>query len=111
MLSELFKDHYILHERQMSSRRKRSVIDLVTRVFSRVHNTWVEGKLAVILLINVKGAFDHVSRSYLPRTMEDIETDADLMRWTESFMADRKVGLVMEGQQFEETDVDIDVPK
>lgn len=47
--------------------------------------------------MDVKEAFDHVSQSCLLRTKEGMEADRDLMRWTESFMLDRRVSLVVDG--------------
>lgn len=36
--------------------------------------------MAGILLMNVKGEFDHISRNCLVQTMERIDADGDLMR-------------------------------
>lgn len=41
---------------------------------------WVEERLAGILLMDIKGAFDYVRQKYLLYTMEGMSADADLMR-------------------------------
>lgn len=52
-----------------------------------------------MLLINVKGAFDHVSWSCFLHSMQEMGTDRNLMRWTESFKSDRSVRLVIDRHQ------------
>lgn len=42
---------------------------------------WSRGNKARLLLMDVKGAFDHVSRNYLLRQMERIGVDGNLMEW------------------------------
>lgn len=50
-----------------------------------------EGKLIGMLLIDSKSAFDHVSLNAMPRTMEGMHADENLMWWTESFMSDKRI--------------------
>lgn len=40
----------------------------------------MQGKIVVMLLIDIKGAFYHVSRDCLLRTIEGMEADSDLMK-------------------------------
>ncbi|KAI0999672.1 hypothetical protein K3495_g8523 [Podosphaera aphanis] len=49
-----------LHQGQMGYRKQRSCIDAVARVMSRVEEVWSRGNIAALLLMDVKGAFDHV---------------------------------------------------
>lgn len=62
--------------------------------------------MAGMLQIDIKGAFDHVSRSCLLQTMENMDADDELMRWTESFMLDRIVSLVIHRHLCEEIAVE-----
>lgn len=48
----------------------------------------MEEKITGIFLINVKRAFDHVSRNKLMRKMEMIGADSDIVRWTCSFVSE-----------------------
>lgn len=54
-------------------------------------------KLAGMLLMDVNGTFDHVCWNYLLCTMDGIRADRHLMRKTELFMSDRRVGLIIDG--------------
>ena len=47
--------------------------------------------------MDVKGAFDHVSRAQLAQKMADLGIDDDLIEWTKSFLTDRWVELVIDG--------------
>lgn len=64
-----------------------------------------------MLRMDVKGAFDNLSRNCLLQTVEKIDADGDLMRWTESFMSDRNVSLVIGGQLCDETAIKTGVPQ
>lgn len=70
-----------------------------------------DGRLTGMLPVDVKRAFEHVNRDGLLRIMEDIEIDEDLMRWTEFFMPDRSVGLIIDGHQCVEMKVERLVPQ
>jgi hypothetical protein len=41
--------------------------------------------------MDVKGAFDHVDRRRLSKTMVAKKVDGDLVEWTEDFMTNRSV--------------------
>lgn len=48
-----------------------------------------------MLLIDVKGVFDHVARNCLLSMMKIIRANGDLICWIESLMSDRSVALVI----------------
>lgn len=77
---ESYEIHHVLPEGEMRSRRWRSTIDAVTRVISPVQEAWVEGKLAGMLLMDVKRTFDHISRNCLLWSIEGMRADGDVMR-------------------------------
>lgn len=70
-----------------------------------------KGDLTVILLIDVKGAFDHVSKNGLMRKMDKLGADEDLIRRIGSFKSERKVSLVVDGHQSQAVEVDTRVPQ
>lgn len=83
---------------------------MVTRVVSRVQEASIQGKMVGMLLIDVKGSFDHISRNCLSRTMERMGADGHLMRMTKSFISNSSVGLVINRQLCKEIAVEIGVP-
>jgi len=66
---------------------------------------------AAVLLMDVKGAFPHVAKGNLIKRMEEMGFEADLVRWVESFMEDRKVIMSMDGKEGDSMDVETGVPQ
>jgi hypothetical protein len=48
-------------------RKRRSVVDAATCLTNRVYKAWAEGKIAGALLMDMQGAFDHVSKTQLTK--------------------------------------------
>ena len=59
----------------------------------------------------VKSAFNNVSRAHLGRRMESLRIEPDLIRWTSSFMSDREVKLVLDGQMGQAKPVNTGIPQ
>ncbi len=64
-LSQYSEDYSKLHPGQMGGRKERSTIDAVATLIHTVQEKWQEKKLAAALFIDVKGAFDRVSKEQL----------------------------------------------
>jgi hypothetical protein len=75
---------------QFGCRKQRSVANAAACLTRRVYDSWNKGQIAGAILIDVKGVFDHVSRAQLTKHMEELQTDAQLIQWTDSFMTGRK---------------------
>lgn len=63
------------------------------------------------LYIDVKGAFDHVSKIQLIARMLELGVDGDLICWTKSFLTDRKLQLVIDGHNNLENDIETGIPQ
>jgi hypothetical protein len=77
----------------------------------RVEEAWGRGNTAAVLLMDVKGAFPHVAKGNLIKRMEEMGFEADLVRWVESFMEERKVIMSMDGKEGDSMDVETGVPQ
>ena len=55
--------------------------------------------------MDVKRAFDHVSKEQLLTRMVELGIDGDLVIWTGSFLTDRKVQLVIDGHNNKEREI------
>jgi len=77
----------------------------------RVEEVWGRGNTAAVLLMDVKGAFPHVAKGNLIKRMEEMGFEADLVRWVESFMDDRKVIMLMDGKEGDSMDVETGGPQ
>ena len=76
-----------------------------------IHKVWYEKKIAGTLLMDVKGAFDYVSRLKLAQRMRQLGIDNDWIGWTQSFLTDRKVEIVIDGHINSEKDVETGIPQ
>jgi hypothetical protein len=95
----------------MGCRKRRSAIDAVACLIQRFHQAWAQKQLAGALFLDVKGAFDHVSPNRLIRRMGELGIDGDPIRWTQSFLTDRTVQLVIDGFQCPEQGIKAGIPQ
>ncbi len=76
-LSQFCETNLKLHKGQMGARKSRCAIDAVAIMVDRIHKVWDEKKIAKTLLMDVKGAFDYVSRLKLAQRMRQLGIDND----------------------------------
>jgi len=100
-----------LHEGQFGCRKRRSCVDAVAILMNRTQKAWSERKVAGALFMDVKSAFNNVNKALLGNRMEELGLEADLIRRTMSFMSDRRVKLVLDGEVGESNAVDTGVPQ
>jgi hypothetical protein len=67
--------------------------------------------IAGTLFIDIKGAFPNVDRPRLLARLIELGIPGDLVRWIDSFLSDRKVQLVIDGQLCPLRDIDCGVPQ
>jgi hypothetical protein len=60
--------------------------------------------------MDVKSAFNNISKTHLGKRMEVLELEPDLIRWTDSFMIGREVKLVLDGETGDANPVDTGIP-
>ena len=61
--------------------------------------------------MDVKGAFDHVSKEHLLTRMVELGIDRDLVTWTGLFLTDRKIQLVIDGHDNKEREIETGIPQ
>jgi ribonuclease HI len=100
-----------LHEGQYGCRKRRSCIDAVAVLMNRTQQAWKGKEIAGALLMDVKSAFNNVSKAHLGKRMEALELEPDLIRWANSFMTGRQVKLVLDGETGDASPVDTGIPQ
>jgi len=78
---------------------------------NRTQQEWDNKRVAGALFMDVKSAFNNVSKAHLGRRMEALGLEPDLIRWTTSFMSGRQVKIVLDGETGEATPVDTGIPQ
>lgn len=105
-LSQYCESHSKLHPGQMGARKERSGIDAIATLVYTVQENREEKKLAAALFMDVKGAFDHVSKGQLLKRMLELGIDGDLLTSTKLFLTDRKVQLIIDGHEDKEREIE-----
>jgi len=80
-----------LHDGQFGCRKRQSYVDTVVLLMNRAQQSWREKRMAGPLLMDVKSAFNNVSKAHLGGRMEILGIGSDLIRWTLSFMSEWQV--------------------
>ena len=80
-------------------------------MISYAQQAWSRKNVAGALLMDVKSAFNNVGRSHLIGRVMALGVESDLVRWTESFVSERKVRLVLNGQEGGDHEVDTGIPQ
>jgi hypothetical protein len=101
----------LLHPGQYGGRRGRSAVDAAGVLMSVVQEAWSRGKVAAALMMDVEAAFPSVARECLLRKMREMELDECLVGWVDSFMRNRRVRMVVDGQEGEEMEVTTGLPQ
>jgi hypothetical protein len=57
----------------------------------------MDGNITVVLLMHIKAASPSVANGRLVNGMKAKHIDGDLIRWTESFLSDRTVEMIIKG--------------
>jgi len=100
-----------LHEGQFGCGKRRSCVDAVAILMNRTQKAWSEKKVAGALFMDVKSAFNNVSKIHLGKRMAALGIETDLIRWTMSFMTNRKVKIALDGETGEAQPADTGVPQ
>jgi len=87
----------LLGDSQFGGRKKRSAIDAAAIMVDRAHVTWEDDNFTGVLMMDIEAAFPCVARGRLIHAIYAKRIDGDLIRWTESFLSDRTVEMVIEG--------------
>ena len=99
------------HPGQYGCRAKRSAVDAVGVAIAQVQEVWKRGVIAGAILMDVAAAFPSVARGCLLRKMRRAGVDECLVRWTDSFMRDRRVIMSVDGQDGQEMGVSTGLPQ
>ena len=110
-LGDMAESGPLLHESQMGGRRQRSAVDTALLLTDCVERNKAKGHKTSAAFLDIKGAFDHVSKARLLGTLIKLRLPYSVVSWTRSFLEDRQIRLTFDGQIEELTKVDTGVPQ
>jgi ribonuclease HI len=88
-LTYLADVHHLLPSRHTGGRKLTSTDHAMHLLLQRIHEAWADGKVASLLLLDVSGAFDNVSRPRLIHNLRKRRVNQTLVRWIDSFLSNR----------------------
>jgi hypothetical protein len=100
-----------LSDGQFGSKKGQSAIDAAAIMVDRAHAAWTNGHVTGVLLMDIKAAFRSVAKGRLVNLMKVRQMDGDLIQWTESFLSDSTVEMILEGNAMERHRVEAGVPQ
>jgi len=110
-LSYYAEKHSLLHEEQMGGRKQRSAVDTALRLTHEIQKARSKGYVSLCLMLDVKGAFDNVSKERLLNTMKNLGVLRNIIDWTESFTTNRRVVLSFDNERDDMKPIDTGIPQ
>ena len=95
-LSYLAEITTLLHPTQIGGRLNKSAIDAALLLHSEVELNKSNKLLTSTLFLDVKGAFDHVSKDRLIEILRNLRLPISLIKWISSFLDDRLLRLAFD---------------
>ena len=86
-------------------------MDAVAVSMNCTQQAWAGKKVAGALFMDVKSAFNNISKTHSGKRMQILGIERDPIRWTGSFMSDRQVKLVLDSKTGEVNPVDMGIPQ
>ena len=110
-LSYLAERFGLLHKDQIGERLQRSAIDAVMALTHEIEDAKRHKKIVSTLFMDVKGAFDNVSRDRLLHTMKELRIPAQLTTWVSHFLTFRTTALAFDGQREDLQPIQTGIPQ
>lgn len=110
-LSALAETTDLLHPSQLGGRLKKSAIDAALLFYNNIQQRKRKQKTTTTIFLDIKGAFDHVSKNKLLEGMRDQGLPCCLLAWTKSFLEDRVLQLSFDGQTEEPQEISTGTPQ
>ena len=76
----------LLDSDQIGGRRQKSVIDAILSLVHDIQLAKYERKVTLVLFMNIKGAFDHVSANQMLKICQKLQLPKSLYYWIRSFL-------------------------
>jgi hypothetical protein len=110
-LSHLAETTDLLFSEQIGGRRARSAIDAALALTHDIQSARNRGLKSSCLLMDIKGAFDHVSRNQLLGFCQRLGLPKSVCDWILSFMSDRYIQLAFDGEKDQKTRIETGIPQ
>lgn len=83
----------------------------MAQLVAKVETAWSENNIALVLLLDVNGVFNQVSRAQLLKRMMQVGIASNLVRWVDSFLSNGQAMLVNDGRTGQTRSTQAGVPQ
>ncbi len=110
-INDLTKTHDLLFVNQMSERKNRNCETVLKLLTKQIHTIWNmnKNKITTLLSMNVIETYDHVSREKLLHNLKKRRISTWIVIWTNNFMQDRRINLIVRAKQTIMSNVNVDI--
>jgi hypothetical protein len=109
LLSEEAERRELVRDTKFGRRTGRSAIDALAIMIYRAHAVWKNGYTTGVLLLDMKTAFPHIPNGRLFNLLKVRKMVGNHVLWAESFLEERRVGMLIEGNAMERRPVEAGV--
>lgn len=110
-LSYMAEKFGLLHKDQIGGRPQRSAVDAVMALTHEIEDAKRHRQIVSTLFMDVKGAFDNVSRDRLLHTMKELGIPTQVTTWVSHFLTFRTTALAFDGQREDLLPVQTGIPQ
>ncbi|OAQ57920.1 reverse transcriptase [Pochonia chlamydosporia 170] len=110
-LAYLADVYQLLPRRHTGGRKLASTEHAMHVLLQRIYKAWSEGKVATLLLLDVSGAYDNVSRERLLHNLRKRRVDNKMVTWVASFLSDRTTTLKLQEYTAASVPIETGIPQ
>ena len=110
-LAYLADTHGLLPIRHTGGRKLASTDHAIHFLLQRIYHAWSEDKVASLLLLDVSGAYDNVSRERLLHNLRKRRVSPNTVGWVASFLSDRSTTLKLQEYTAPSTPIQTGIPQ
>ena len=110
-LAYLADVHRLLPSRHTGGRKLASTEHAMHFLLQRIYQAWSEGKVASLLLLDVSGAYDNVSRERLLHNLRKRQVDQKIVNWVESFLSGRSTTIKLQEYTAPSAPIETGIPQ
>ena len=110
-LSHLGETTNLLYKEQMGGRKKRSAVDAVLALVHDAEEAMNNNKIFSCLLLDVKGAFDHVALNQLLKILRELHLPEPIMTWVNCFLQNKTTSLAFDRKKQLPKDIVTGIPQ
>ena len=93
----------------MSGRKFKTAVNAVLNLTHNIQHAFNTKQVTSYLFLNVKGAFNHVSKSQLLQNFHKFNLSKSLINWVNTYMTKRQISLMFNENQQEMTEIECEI--